>query len=165
VALERLIDLARPPARPNLYVVDWRFFAALWAAGFVVVIVVYSLLSQPGITAAGVVLLIPFGVAAVIAMGYCAMRLRVGGSVWSMALQAQGYPVGDPDSPLRPADEEERAAWRRLRRKEIGRIDYELIMARRHFVHGDLTSEQYHEIVRQLDESRPSAGTPAPRSS
>jgi hypothetical protein len=159
-----LIDLSRPPVRPGPRIVGWPIVAAVWGAGFAVLVATYSLLSNPGLSPVAALLIGLVGLVAAGAMGYAGMRLRSGASVWSNALQARGYPVGDPDSDRRVGDPEERDAWRRFRRGEIGRIDYELVMARRRFAHGELSTEEYHELVRELHAAREGPGR-GPRSS
>lgn len=120
---------------------------------------VYSLLAQPladqngALTVGARVALLGLvitGLAALFIFSYAALRLRPGSSLFSNYLQARGYPVGDPDRGRRLSDPEERAAWKRFKRGEITRVEYERLMAGRRFAHGEISTEEYHEILRQL---------------
>lgn len=143
--------------RPGPRVVGWPIIAAVWGAGFAVWIVCLSQLDQGSTSPAGAVLFLSIELVSGVSMAYAAMRLRSGGSIWSNALKARGYPVGDPDSSRRPADPEEREAWKRFRRGEIDRIAYERIMAHRRFVHGELALDEYHEVMSELEGPRPAS--------
>ena len=154
-----MIDLSRPPVRPGPRFSGWVILALVWVVSFAVLVVVYSLADQPPATQGGVptpgaaeflLVIATIGLVAGLVFMYASMRLRAGGSVWSNALLAQGYPVGDPDMERRLSDPEERAAWRRFKRGEITRIAYERVMARCRFVHGEVSATGYHEILRNL---------------
>jgi hypothetical protein len=140
--------------------------AIVWGASFVVIIVCFSLELQPTSTPVAVLLIGAIGVAAAIALSYTALRLRVGGSLFSNVLQAQGYPIGDPESGRRLADSEEWVAWKRFRRGEIDRLAYEHARARRRFAHGEISAQEYREIAKELDVARaakaPPPGRPPP---
>ena len=120
----------------------------------------YSLMIQPPTTQPGIispatrVVLLALAVVGVIALliyFYASMRLQMGGTAWSNAILAKGYPVGDPESGRRrQSDPEERAAWKRFKRGEITRIDYDRRMAYRRFVHGEVSIAEYHEILQEL---------------
>ena len=155
-----MIDLSRPPIRPGPRFPGWVVFAVLWAASFAVLVLSYSLLVQPPATVQGaptageegfLLLLGIVGLISALSFSYAGMRLRAGGSVWSNALLARGHPVGDPDTGRRQSDPEERDAWKRFRRGAITRIDYERLMARHRFAHGELSSEEYQAILRELN--------------
>lgn len=124
-----------------------------------VVAFVWALLDQPWATQNGnltlgarvaLLGLVITGLAALLIFWYAALRLRKGSSLFSNYLQARGYPVGEPDSGRRLSDVEERAAWKRFKRGEITRVEYERLRAGRRFAHGEISTEEYHEILRQL---------------
>ena len=154
-----LIDLSRPPIRPGPRVPGWLFYALVLAVSFALIVLILSLLAQPLATQNGALtpgaraVLLGLAIAAIAALvifSYAGLRLRKGSSLFSNVLQAKGYPVGDPDRGRRRSDFGERAAWKRLKRGEITRVEYERLMAGRRFAHGEISAEEYHEILRQL---------------
>jgi len=155
-----MIDLSRPPVRPGPRWTSWVILATVLAVSFAVLALVYSLMIQPPTTQPGVVspatmvALLALAIVGLIALTtyfYAAHRLTKGSRFWSNTLLAQGDPVGDPESGRRrSSDPEERAAWKRFRRGEITRIEYERRMAQRRFVHGEISIQEYHEVLREL---------------
>ena len=58
----------------------------------------------------------------------------------------------NPNDSRRVADREERVALHQLRMGRISRLQYEKIIAYRHFVHGELSRSEYRQIIARLDE-------------
>jgi hypothetical protein len=163
-----MIDLSRPPIRPGPRWAGRVILVGVLVVSFVVLALVYSLTIQPPTTQPGVVSpatretllgLAAVGLIALLTYWYAANRLTEGNRFWSYTLLGKGYPEGDSTSARRrQSDPEERAAWKRFRRREITRIDYERRMAYRRFVHGEVSIEEYHEILQELTSA--SGGTP-----
>jgi hypothetical protein len=154
------VDVYRPPARLGPRYPLWAKLALTWGAMFVVYLLSISLLAQQPTAGVAVVLLV-IGLAAAVVLTYAQLRLVPGQSFW---LTPRPGGPGDPDDEGRLADPEERDARRRLRRGAITRREYDRILARRHFVHGEISREEYHETLRELgddDPRHPSAASPS----
>jgi hypothetical protein len=152
VAIE--VDVYRPPARLGPRYPLWAKLAVLWGVTFVFLLVSSAVLSYSP-TGGLLTLVLVVALCASVVLSYVQFRLVPGRTVWSNVLAARGSPVGDPEDAVRVADPEERRARRRLRRGAITRREYERIIARRRFVHGELSEEDYHEITRQLSYGDP----------
>ena len=154
-----MVDVYRPPAPLGPRVPLWIKILLLWVATILIFVFVQVATTagpdhgpNPSLTPWFTLLLLSIGLVATIVMGYAQMRMIRTGSAASQLLAARGMPVGDPDNEARLSDAEERRALRLLRRGAIPRREYEKIIARRHFAHGEITRSQYEEIVRELDE-------------
>jgi hypothetical protein len=165
VTVDLEVDISRPPARLGPRVPLWVRLFVLWAIMLVVYILVLDLLigpyneaSPPQYAPVFTIGLLIVGLSASFVMIYVQYRFVSDNSIVSSVLAARGFSLGDPEGAVRPSDPEERNAHRRFRRKQITRLDYERIIARRHFVHGELTHAEYNDIIRQLNEQDPSKG-------
>jgi hypothetical protein len=148
------IDLYRPPARLGP---RYPLYAKLVAIWVIVLIVDYSLLllldANPVFGL--VIILLPITLVLAIVGSYAAYRFMPDRSVFAPTLRALGFRRGDTEESVRLSDPQEREAARRLRRGAITRREYERIMVRRRFVHGEITQARYNEIVRQLGDGKP----------
>ncbi len=146
------VDIYRPPARLGRRLPLWVTLAALWGTTAVVLWVVIGLLRQRIPSEFSFLLPTAIVVGTAVVNFYILNPRRR--SV-DQVLSADGFPHwGDEDS-VRPADREERAAGRRLRRGAITRREYERIIARRRFVHGEISRAEYHKLIQQLAEEEP----------
>ena len=73
----------------------------------------------------------------------------------SRGLAEFGPQVGALDEDRRPPDSEERSAWHRLRQHRIPRSEYERIVVRRKFVHGDVSEVEHDQVMREIGEQGP----------
>ncbi len=158
------IEVYRPPARLGPRIPFWAILAMIWGGTFAIILTV-DILSSQSPDSSFDLLLGTIGLVASLVMAYARLRLVRGTSVWSNGLLTRGYPIGDTSDEVRLSDPEERAARRRLRRGAITRREYERIIARRHFVHGEYSAAEYHEALRQIGDDTPpgSVGSPPAR--
>ncbi|MCI4365293.1 MAG: hypothetical protein L3K10_04440 [Thermoplasmata archaeon] len=157
------VDLDRPPVRLGPWVPFWVKLGVVWVGMFVVYIVDLILLGERPQLQFGIILIV-IGLAATTMMSYANLRLGASMSTGAMYLSARGYPVGNTDDSVRLSDRKERSARRLLRRGVIDRPQYERIIARRHFVHGEITLVEYHEILREIADRDLPGGAAAPPS-
>jgi hypothetical protein len=143
------IDLSTRPASLGPRVSRWALFAFGWGVCFVVLLLGDILLSGPASPALVVAVLAVAGVATV-TLVYAETRLVPVQASVAIPLRSPSGSVIDPEDEPRLADPAERAARRRLRRGTIPRQEYERVVAYRHFVHGEISRAEYHEICRFL---------------
>jgi hypothetical protein len=123
---------------------------------YVIVLVIltpaYGATSAPPIDPGAALAVLTAGLVASGLIVYTQLRFGSNGSLLSGELAAGGSLLGDVTDAVRPSDREERSARRRMKRGAITRREYELLIARRHFVHGEISHAEYSEIVRQLSD-------------
>ena len=143
------VDVYRPPARLGPRYPLWAKLSVIWGIALVgSVLVLIFINSNPKVAFA--IILLPIAIVLAVAGSYAAWRIFPDRSPVDAIYRGWGYRRNDTEDPVRPSDPEERQALRRLRRGAITRREYERIIARRHFVHGEITLAQYKEIVREL---------------
>jgi hypothetical protein len=149
---------------------SWVILAGVGGVALAVLALAYSVLISPPTTQPGVVpsatrvvvlaLALGGGVIAVLVYFYAFLRLPTVRTYQFYSWLAESDPNDGPVSEFRrQSDPEERAAWKRFQRGEITRIEYERRMARRRLVHGEISIEEYHEVLRELDSAN--GGPPA----
>jgi hypothetical protein len=152
-----LIDLSRPPARRGPRLPGWAIFTFVLVLPLVVLIVVFLLLPTRGLGTIWVLLIALAGLVDATVIRLYARRFLKGRPSWSAAGSSTGYLDSESEDGERAPDNEERAAWKAFRRGQMDRTQYERIVARRRFVHGDISREEYHEIVKGLGQQPPEA--------
>jgi uncharacterized membrane protein len=161
------VDVYRPPARLGPRYPLWLKLTLIWGIAVIWnVFLLFLISAEP--TDVPLIFLLPVSLIVAVAGSYSSYRIYPDRSPIAGALRTRGWRRGDTEDVVRPSDPEERAAARRLRRGAITRREYELIIARRRFVHGEITLAQYNEIKRQLAISQrgmPAAGLPTRKSS
>jgi hypothetical protein len=155
------LDLERPPAPLGPRVSRWVWLALGWGASVVFLIVTLSLESQPSAPGVDLVLLI-LSFVAIATMGYVQLRFRIATSAASQYLMATRPPFADVEDAPRTADPEEVAARHQLSQGRLDRAEYERIIAYRRFVHGELSREEYHARLAEIEAEKPLLG-PRPR--
>lgn len=154
------LDIYRPPAPLGPRVPLWAKLAILWGASFGVylLLLILSANSTPNLSFALVISIV--ALAASLVMVYAQLRLGVGTIGMSYAwapsyLSVRGFPYGETTDSARLSDAEERSALHRLRRGAITRREYERIIARRHFAHGEISRAEYHKILEEIGSDDP----------
>jgi len=145
-----MVDLTLPPAPPGTRVRWWLVLTISWAIAYAVAVGTFALGLEPGIADPVWLLVLAAFVTASFVRILIGMRLGYAGSNPLLPPLPRGY-FGEDVEERRGPDPEERVAWKRLRRGAIGRDQYERVRARRRFAHGELSSAEYHEILRELD--------------
>lgn len=156
------VDRRRPPARLGSGVPWWLPVAVLWSVGVALILLILW-----GVSPGGQARFILLQTSAVVVNG-----LAIGVSIYywrrygASGVLSPMFPPPlpnysslsgalNPNDARRVADKEERAALHQLRKGRISRLQYEKIIAYRHFVHGELTRTEYRQIIARLDEGEP----------
>lgn len=141
-------DLQRPPATIGPRTPAWPIVTLLFFA-FVVLLSAYAL-NLPTV----LLIFLP-GFILVIALSvYCWTRFGVFPLGSGPLTSHDPIDLGNPEDQPRLADPQERSAQRDLRRGRISRLQYERVIAYRHFVHGEISGAEYHHIISELDKAR-----------
>jgi hypothetical protein len=135
--------------------------AVLWGASFSLLLLAYMAVDRPGLgPGLGVI------AALTLVVAFCLMYIAVFRAgprqsvTWPEIFQLMGHVLGDPeDGRRRPSDGPERRAWRRLRKGQITRFEYERVMAHRRFVHGEISAGEYEEALDELKDYLPATET------
>ena len=155
------VDLRRPPARLGSGVLWWFPVAVLWSVGVALILLILW-----GVSPGGQAKFILLQTSAVLVNGlaigvsiYYWRRYGASGVLTPMFPTLPNYSslsgALNANDARRVAEKEERVALHQLRKGRISRLQYEKIIAYRHFVHGELTRTEYRQIIARLDEGEP----------
>jgi len=147
-----MIDLSRPPEPPPG---SWSFPGRAWvvllfgvlAVGLVAVLFTPWVAPFRGNWA--LVFVLAFALLAVVFAARIGMQLKLKQDVADRKILT----VDNPDEEGPRTDRMERDAWRKFRRGELGRYQFERIRARRKLARGEWTEEEYHQALRELDQA------------
>lgn len=150
------IDLDGPPARLRPRQPSWVLSVVSLFLAVVTAFVEVSLF-QPGVSPSGrpvlLALVLLISITEVYVFWYLALRLTGGGLEPGVPILLAPFlffrfRLATPGG--RRADPEEILARRLLKRRAIPRAEYERIIAYRHFVHNEISLEEFHDILRFL---------------
>ena len=141
------IDLSRPPARIPPRLSGTAVY--LLTGAFLIVLIVLLVVPLPSDYS----LALLFAILSLAVLALC-LLLFVQRGFWGDFRRAgiRYDPSVESDLlELRGADDTELAARQLLRKGEISRAEYERRIARRRFVHGEVTAQEYRSLLAQID--------------